>query len=373
MKVALCTEILYPLYGVERRVYEFGRRLHKYGIDVDIYTSTSRKQFRNLPVVQVSHQTITTPPKRNYAFCVDYIFNLFRQLMKQDYDLVHAEGHLSLIPCSLAAALRKKPSVATIHDLYLAEWRKMFKSAASFVGVPFEVLSCKMPFDRILTVNSSLKGKMKGILHINEKRVQILHSGIDTKYIKSVRGEKKDHSIVYIGRLAPQKNVDMLLKAYALLPKELRSRHQLKIIGEGIERRKLELIANDLGIDANFTGKIEKHEDVLKELKAASLFVLPSRRESFGITILEAMCSGVPVLSTNTEGPSDHIANGKTGFLIGINDSKDLANKMCLVLSNRNLQNTLSKNGFDYAQQHDWDNITKNVAAVYKKVYESKR
>ncbi len=95
--------------------------------------------------------------------------------MKRDYDLVHAEGLLSLVPCSLAAAMRKKPSVATIHDLYLTDWRKMYKSLASFAGVPFEVLSCKMPFDHILTVNSSLKGKMSGILKIDQKKIEILH------------------------------------------------------------------------------------------------------------------------------------------------------------------------------------------------------
>ncbi len=373
MKVALCTEILYPLYGVERRVYEFGRRLPKYGIEPVIYTSTSGKHFRNLKIVQVSHCTITNPPKRNYAFCIDYIFNLFRQLMKQEYDLVHAEGHLSLMPCSLAVVMRKKPSVATVHDLYLAEWRKMYRSAASFAGIPFEVLSCKMPFDHILTVNSSLKEKMKTVLGIDENKIQILHSGIDTNYIKSVRGKEKDGSIIYIGRLAPQKDVGTLIQAYSMLPESIRKGHQLKIIGEGLERARLEVFAKTLGDNVNFLGKIEKHENVLKELKKASLFVLPSRRESFGITILEAMCAGVSVISTATEGPSDHIRNGETGFLVKINDCKEMSEKMELILTNKSLQKTLSKNGQAYAARHDWENITKNVANVYKEVYESKR
>lgn len=371
MKVALCTEILYPLYGVERRVYEFARRLPKYGIDADVYTSTSRQQFRKLPITQVSHCTITNPPKRNYAFCAEYMLNLFRQLMKRDYDVVHAEGHLSLLPCSIAALMRKKPSVATVHDLYLAEWRKMYRSAASFAGVPFEVLSCKMPFDNILTVNSALKEKMRDILKIHESKVEILHSGIDAKSIASVRQGKKDGSIVYIGRLVPQKRVDALIRAYAAMPKALQRKHRLKIIGEGIERSKLELLSKSLGVDAVFTGKIESHDAVIRHLKAASLFVLPSRRESFGITILEAMMCGIPVISTATEGPSDHIMNGETGFLVNSRD--EMSRSMEEVLSNSPLQKKLSKNGMLYAKRHDWDNITKNVANVYRRVYESKR
>lgn len=373
MKVALCTEILYPLYGVERRVYEFARRLPKYGIEADIYTSTSKKHFKKLSLTQVSHCTITNPPQRNYAFCIDYMFNLFRQLMKRDYDLVHAEGHLSLIPCSLAALMRKKPSVATIHDLYLAEWRRMYRSTASFAGVPFEVLSCKMPFDHILTVNSSLKGKMQSILKMNPDKIEILHSGIDTKYLASVKAKKKDDSVLYVGRLVPQKNVDTLIKAYSSLPKDIRRKHPLKIIGEGAERGKLEALSSSLGVDAEFTGKIERHEDVIKELKAASLFVLPSRRESFGITILEAMFCGIPVVSTATEGPSDHIENGRNGFLVGVGNADDMSAKMSAALSDGMLRKKLIKNGFATAEKHGWENITKNIASVYRRIIESKR
>lgn len=368
MKVALCTEILYPLYGVERRVYELARRLPKYGVEVEVLTSTQRRYFKHLNITQVSHTTITNPPRRNYAFCIGYMFNLFRKLMKSDCDLIQAEGHLSLIPCSLAAAMRKKPSVATIHDLYLAEWHKMYRSTAALAGMPFEAASCKMPFDKVLTVNSALKKRMEKILKIDGRKIEILHSGVDTKYIESVEGLKKDNSIVYIGRLVPQKSVDTLIKAYSLLPAQLRKSHKLKIIGEGSERPKLEALSKSLDVSVNFTGKIESHEDVVKELKAASLFVLPSRRESFGITILESMFCGVPVISTATEGPSDHIESGKTGFLVGIGDSRDMAEKMCLTLDDTSLWKSLSKNGKIYAEQHDWDKIAERVAAVYKKV-----
>ena len=370
MKIALCTEILYPLYGVERRVYEFARRLPKYGFDVEVLTSTQRSHFKRLKIIQVSRCTITNPPKRNYAFCANYMFSLFRQLMKRNYDLVNAEGHLSLIPCSAAAALRKKVSIATIHDLYLSEWGSMYKSAASMAGLPFEAVSCRMPFDHVLTVNSSLKEKMSSVLKISGRKVEILHSGIDTGYIDSVKENGNDGSVVYVGRLVPQKGIEMLIRSYAALPENIRKSHELKIIGEGSERGRLESLAKSLGISVNFTGKIEKHEDVLKELKKASLFVLPSVRESFGITILEAMCCGVPVISTRTEGPSDHIRDGETGFLVG--DGSGMAEKMELVLSSSVLRKKLSRNGREYAAKHDWENITKNVAGVYKKVYERK-
>ncbi len=367
MKIALCTEIMYPLYGVERRVYEFARRLPDYGIDVDVFTSTPPERFPDLSMVHVSHNTITNPPKRNYAFCTAYMINVFRMLMKRDYDLIHAEGHLSLLPCSAAGLLRKKPSLATIHDLYMAQWGEMYRSIAALVGIPFEMVSCKMPFTKILTVNSSLKERMEKTLRM--RNVGILHSGIDTKYIDSIGGLEKDGSILYIGRLVPQKSVDVLIRAYALLPENIRRDHKLRIIGEGGERGRLESLANNLGVSVDFSGNVEKYEDVISLLKAASLFVLPSRRESFGITMLESMYCGVPVISTRTEGPSDHV-NGANGFLVNIGNEKEMAEKMESILSDTMLQKTLSRNAQSYASQHDWDNITKRVAEIYGKMLE---
>ena len=87
LKVALCTETLYPLFGVERRVYEMARRLPKYGFDVTVYTSSSKKYFPDLNIKQISKPTIIEPPKRNYAFAMNFYHNLFKNLIKNDYDI----------------------------------------------------------------------------------------------------------------------------------------------------------------------------------------------------------------------------------------------------------------------------------------------
>jgi len=107
----------------------------------------------------------------------------------------------------------------------------------------------------------------------------------------------------------------------------MKKEFSLKIIGEGKEKEKLEKLAKSLGIDVKFTGKLEKHEDVVKAIKEAFVFVLPSKRESFGITVLEAMACRTPVIATETEGPRDYIENDKDGFLTKINDAEDLAIK----------------------------------------------
>lgn len=366
MKIALCTEILYPLYGVERRVYEMAKRLPQHGFDVTVYTSTPANIFPDIKIQQVSHTTITNPPKRNYAFCIDYWLNLFRKLMKTEYDIMDANGHLTLFPCGAAGILKNKPVVATIHDLYFTQWKNMYKSMISSFGMPFEVMSCKMPFAKTLTLNSTLMRKLNQIIGI--KNIEVMQSGIDVKYIDSVGHYQRKKNIIYAGRLAPQKNVGMLVDAYAMLPEEIRKEYTLQIIGEGSEYQDLRQLAKNLDVNVNFTGKLENHEDVIQAIKESEIFVLPSTRESFGITVLEAMCCATPVVSTATEGPSDYIIDGETGLLTRIGNVNDLSKKLRMLIENRNMLKKFSRSGRALAEQYDWDNIVKRIANVYEEI-----
>lgn len=364
MKIALCTEVLYPLYGVERRVYEMAKRLPKYGIDVTVYTSSSPAHTPELDTVQVSPPTIIKPPKRNYAFCLSYWAGLYKKLLKDKYDAIDANGHMSLIPCSLASKRTGKPAIATIHDLYFGDWRQMQNGLGGFLGLPFELVSAKMPFDRVIALNTTVQNKMKCILKM--KNVGIIPSGIDTKYIDGIKGaEKKDSKILYAGRLVPQKNVDLLIRALSILKNE---KAELEIIGEGAEKPLLEKLAGSLGIkkQVKFLRPYKNHKDLIKSIKSATLLVLPSRRENFGIVPLEAMRCETVVISTATDGPKDYIKNGTNGFLTEIGNEKMLANKMQLLLDDKKLRRKFEASAKKTAGYYDWDKIVKRIAREYK-------
>jgi glycosyltransferase involved in cell wall biosynthesis len=361
MRIALCTETLYPIYGVEKRCLEMASRLPDYGYDVTIYTSTPQKYFSELKINQASHPTIISLPKRNYAFCIDYWFNLFRKLLKNGYTIIDANGHLSLLPCSLAGSIKREPVVATIHDLYLNQWGAM---GFGFLGIPFELASCKARFDKIITLNYSIKRKMTEILKMDGEKIEIIPSGIDVKHINKIKSGKKEKTILYVGRLVPQKNVDLLLRAFALSDVDAK----LKIIGNGKEYKKLIGLSKTLEISSNvqFIGNLKNHDDVIMEMKKASLFLLPSRRECFGITILEAMCSGTAVISTATEGPTDIIKNGENGFLTKIGDEKELSDKIKMIFGDKAKRRKIENNAKKTAEKYDWSGIIKSIANVYQ-------
>lgn len=373
MKIALCTELLYPLFGVERRVYEMARRLPKHGFSVDLFTSTAEEDVAKLDaglnVIQVSQSTVKVPPKRNYINCLSFWFNLFRRLSREnDYGLIDANGHLALLPCSLAGMRTKKPVIATIHDMYTGEWRSMYKSLMAFPGMPFEFFSARMPFDRVLCVNSTLREKLKHVAGIDSRKVSVLQSGIDTKFIDRIKASKKNKRILFVNRLAPQKNADMLIRAYAKLDKTVRDEYELWIVGEGGEKKNLENLAERLKVNAIFTGFIKKDEDVLRLMKKSEIFVLPSRRESLGLSVLEAMYCRCAVISTACDGPRDYIMPGNNGLLTEIGNEAQMTKALERVTSESVLRKKVQKNARITAKGFDWDIVVGRIAEVYGEV-----
>ena len=106
----------------------------------------------------------------------------------------------------------------------------------------------------------------------------------------------------------------------------------------------------------------------MRMIKSATVLVMPSKRECFGIIPLEAMCLHTAVVSTRTEGPSDYIVNGENGFLVDIGDYKEMGRKINLLLGDKKLRNKITKNGRKTAERYDWNKIVKKIADVYEEI-----
>ncbi len=363
MKIALCTETVWPVYGVEKRVVEMARRLGKYGYEPVIYSSSPQKALPDLKMVQVSGPTIVNPPQRSYTACLSFWKNLFSKLRKTNADLIDANGHLSLIPCSLAGLSKRKPVVATIHDLYLTEFNDMISGVGALLGgMPFEIISAKMPYSKVLTLNTTIKAKMSKI----GVKAEIVPSGIDLKELKKIKNAKKNRKkILYVGRLTGQKRVDVLINAFAPFDNE----YELMIVGEGEERQNLEYLVKTLNLEnVVFTGRLERDDNVKEIIKSACALIMPSQRECFGIVPLEAMALGTCVISTATDGPKDYIVPGRNGFLTEINSVKDLQEKLGILMENQNLQRKFEAEGKKTAARYDWDLIVKRIAGIYDEI-----
>ena len=113
-----------------------------------------------------------------------------------------------------------------------------------------------------------------------------------------------------------------------------------------------------------FTGNLERKK-LIQAYFAADLFVLPSRYEAFGIVLTEAMAAGLAIVATNHSAIPEVINNGQTGLLFELNNYKDLADKISLVLNDDNLRRDLGQRGLLEAKKYDWQKTVTETEKIY--------
>jgi glycosyltransferase involved in cell wall biosynthesis len=171
-----------------------------------------------------------------------------------------------------------------------------------------------------------------------------------------------DLLFVYAGRLAAEKNLEMLLDAWRMLP---RARHcKLLLIGDGPLRGRLERMADERVIFAGY-----RHNEELAQLYACGdLFAFPSLTETFGNVVLEAMASGMPALGFNVPGPRDIISHETTGLIVGEISAAALADAMVRLSARTEALRTMGTAARRYAEMQTWDNIHNGLLNDYGEI-----
>lgn len=181
--------------------------------------------------------------------------------------------------------------------------------------------------------------------------------------------------IITIGRYAYQKGYDLLLKAWAEIEKlkELVEYKEVKewtldIYGQGDRTDYRQLMA-ELGIDANRCHLNGPVNDVGQVYKDSSIFVLSSRFEGFGLVLVEAMASGLSVVSFDCPaGPDEIITDGYDGLLVPSGDVKLLAQKLMLLMADKKLRTRLSQNARRSAQRYEMNSIAGKWVDLFNKL-----
>ena len=176
-----------------------------------------------------------------------------------------------------------------------------------------------------------------------------------------------DWNMIYAGRLSEDKNVAWLLDAVEAGEERLSRPIETCIVGDSPERERLEGIADDRDLDSVvFQGFVEADEDVIGHIKAADVFVLPSIREGFPNTILEANACGVPsIVVDHPENDSVAVVeDGETGFVVEP-DSAAITDRLTDLLTDPELLGRVSAGAHEYGKAHDWDEIVADLEEVY--------
>lgn len=178
-------------------------------------------------------------------------------------------------------------------------------------------------------------------------KTHVIHNPIDINNQLvgvALRTQKKD-IIVSVGRLTSQKQQSVLVKAFATFYKTHPS-YRLILYGEGEERDNLANLADNLGIKERLFLP-GRSKQVINDISFAKIFVMSSLYEGMSNALIEAMCVGLPCISTKVSGATDLINDGENGFLVDTGDDKMIAEKMTMLADNPKMAETFGKKASD--------------------------
>ena len=276
------------------------------------------------------------------------------------------------IPHAYAGYMAKKmlqeegvylPIVTTLHgtDITLVGSHPFYKPAVTF---------SINKSDAVTTVSQSLKDDTLRLFDIKND-INVVPNFIDlekynhefTDCQRHMMANDDEKIITHISNLRPVKRVQDVISVFYNIQKEMPAK--LMFIGEGPEKEKVELRCQELGIldKVVFFGR---SNEVDKILCFSDLFLLPSQTESFGLVALEAMASGVPVISSNTGGLPEVNIHGESGFLSNVGDIEDMTKNALYILSDETRLKTFKDNARKEALKFDLHTIVPQYEAIYE-------
>lgn len=230
--------------------------------------------------------------------------------------------------------------------------------------------------DGVTAVSTFLKVKTESQYNIN-KHIEVIPNFIDlekykrldnkeTRCLREKIAKNGEKILVHTSNFRPLKRVEDCIRIFNEVRKKIPSK--LLLIGDGPDRSACEYLAKDLGIheDVTFYGNLESFVEILS---IADLFLMPSQSESFGLSALEAMACGVPVVSSNAGGLPELNLHGETGYIAEMGDINKMAEYTKELLENKNKYKIFAENARERSVTlFSADKIVTQYEKYYEKV-----
>jgi glycosyltransferase involved in cell wall biosynthesis len=291
-----------------------------------------------------------------------------KQLTDFQPDLIHLVTPFTLGLIGLRYGQRHKvPMVASYHthfDQYLDYYRLPFLKKMLWTYVTWFHSHCERNYCPSASTKQILEEN--GIQNVEIWSRGIDHSLYHPKYRTPKFREKYQIApdkllLLYVGRVAPEKDIDILLDSYQTLPQDVTDRVHLVIVGDGPLLQKIN--QNDYP-NMTWTGFLRGKE--LSEAYASSdLFVFPSTTETFGNVVLEAMASGLPVIGADSGGVVDSITHMKNGLLCHPRSVESFREGINLLVRNDHLRLQMAHFSRTHALKRSWESIFDRLTDSY--------
>jgi hypothetical protein len=406
-KIALVSEHASPLAqigsvdsgGQNVYVAQVAKQLARLGYLVDVFTrrdSESQAQVVNwLPGIRVIHVPAGPPhfiPKEAMLPHMEQFGRFvirFARRQKIPYDLVHANFFMSGMVAQQIKKMLGIPFVMTFHAL--GRVRRLNQGQADgFPDVRFAIEERLMQdADRIIAECPQDRDDMEQLYGASRDRIDIAPCGFDPDEFWPVTIDARqqldlprdEFIVLQLGRMVPRKGVDNVIRAISVLQQQYHVQARLVVVGGNAgkpdpvatpELGRLMALAAELGVEesVNFTGQ-RPREQLRYYYSAANVFVTTPWYEPFGITPLEAMACGTPVIGTAVGGIKTTVVDGETGYLVPPNNPDALAERLAWLHQHPQLAQRLGWAGMRRAyQQFTWRHVAAELANIYESAIE---
>ncbi|MFQ5559192.1 MAG: glycosyltransferase family 4 protein [Nitrospinota bacterium] len=319
------------------------------------------------------------PTLGNWPILSYYYAKTLKSVLKQEsYNIIHFVDARESLFCSVKGI----PVFGTMHDYYFSEasanplvykrfyhdWVKrwaFYNLTKIFERKAVNKLSC------LISNTTYVANSMKNLYGVKEERVETVHLGVhpDTdKGAKKSPGLEGDPAMLFIGGNFQRKGLPFLVRAVSELKKKL-PHISLYVVGKDQQQGEIENLCakHEVQGAVHFLGWKENRQ-VRALLRGCDVFCMPSLIEGFGLVFLEAMESGIPVIGSKTGGVPELIQSGENGFLVPPEDWRGIAEKIELLYKNKDVRETVIKNGFSTVKKFSVEKMVLKTEALYRKV-----
>lgn len=384
--------------GMNVYVLEISRALGALGHHVDIFTRSHEisdptviEEAQNVRVLHIPAGPQSSLPKKQLlTYIPEFIEHAaaFVRNEKITYDLMHAHYYQSGLVAKKVLDTYRLPFVMSFHTLALMKnlvARDTLEHESQFrIRTEFQLMKRA---DAIVASSENDRDYMRYLYDTQESKIHVIYPGINTELFRPIDktearnhiGADKEHKVLlFVGRIEPLKGIDTLLYAMKILKKQKpASTACLWIVGGDISEssehwprtlRTLAKIRETLGISkesVHFVGR-KPQTELPYYYNAADVVVMPSHYESFGMSALEAMASGTPVITTNVAGITSRIDTGHLSHITSAHNPLLLASQIDHVLGDAEHAKTVADEARASVAGMTWLHAAEMLLSMYK-------
>ncbi len=388
MNIGLFTDCYYPqINGVVTSTMTLKEELEKRGHNVTIITVRVPGYLDDKPGV-IRIPSIPFRKWKEFRIGLIYPYSVIKKIRDLNLDIIHTQTEFSV--CLMARLLARRmgiPVVHTYHTMYedyahyiaKKNFNKRIATKLSKVGSKLYLNECAS----VIAPSEKTKNALRNYGVMNY--IEVIPTGIKLDNFKKglyskeeLEGKRKEIGInpdekviLYLGRVSEEKGIDVIIKQ---MPDVLCKRPdaRLVIVGDGPKRKELESLSHKLKLSDRiiFTGKVPWNETGLY-YQLADLFVSTSKTETQGLTILEAMSAGTPIIVRHDDNIKELITDGNNGIIF--KEDSDLSEAILRCINDDDLMKKLSDNGLTTSYTVSSEYFGCKVEALYLKCLNQER